>query len=88
MLFRSFPGYDNLIDTNGDGYGDSIIDSNLNSGRADAFVKASKDNEFYEYQFTIDQLSPFVGYQIKMVMNGTNEAKSPRLKDIRTIALA
>ena len=86
--YELFPGYDNLIDTNGDGYGDTIIDSNLNSGRADAFVKASKDNEFYDYQFTIDQLSPFVGYQIKIVMNGTNEAKSPRFKDLRTIALA
>jgi len=86
--YELFPGYDNLIDTNGDGYGDVIIDSNLNSGRADAFVKASRDNEFFDYQFTIDQLSPFIGYQIKIVMNGTNEARSPRFKDLRTIALA
>ena len=86
--YELFPGYDNLIDTNGDGYGDSIIDNNLNNGKPDAFVKSSKDNQFFDYQFTIDQLSPFIGYQIKIVMNGTNEALPPRFKDLRTIALA
>ena len=29
-----------------------------------------------------------VGYKIKIVMSGTNEAKSPRFKDLRTIAVA
>ena len=36
--FIPFPGYDNLIDTDGDGFGDRVIDPNKNSGRADAFV--------------------------------------------------
>ena len=34
--FIPFPGYDNLIDSDGDGYGDRVIDPNKNSGRADA----------------------------------------------------
>jgi len=40
QAYELFPGYDNLKDTDGDGYGDAVIDSTLNSGRADAFVRA------------------------------------------------
>jgi len=86
--YIAFPGYDNLIDTNGDGFGDRVIDSSKNSGRSDSFVKSSADNEFLDYQFTADNLDQFSGFIIKIVMNGTNEAKSPRFKDLRVIALA
>jgi hypothetical protein len=83
-----FPGYDNLNDTNGDGFGDDVVDSSKNSGRADTFVVASANEEFREYQFSIDNLDQFSGYQIKIVASGTNEAKSPTFKDLRAIALA
>ena len=86
--FELFPGYDNLVDTDGDGFGDTIVDESLKTGRSDAQVRASRDGEFLEYQYTIDNLSPFIGYQIKVVMSGTDESKPPELKDIRTIALA
>ena len=86
--FELFPGYDNLSDTDGDGFGDSIIDDTIRTGRPDAEVRASKDGEFLEYQFSIDNLSPFTGYQIKVVMSGTDESKPPEFKDLRTIALA
>ena len=33
-----FPGYKNLVDVDGDGFGDDIIDLSKNDGRADAFV--------------------------------------------------
>ena len=36
----------------------------------------------------VDNLEEFIGYKIKIVFSGTNEAKAPRLKDLRTIALA
>ncbi len=88
QAFELFSGYDNLKDTNGDGFGDTIIDSTRNSGRPDAFVPASQDDEFREYQFSIDNLNQFTGFRIKIVMNGTNEAYAPRLKDLRVIALA
>ena len=68
--------------------GDRIIDKSKNSGKADAFVSPSVDDEFKEYQFSVDELEEFIGYKIKIVMNGTNEAKAPRFKDLRTIALA
>lgn len=83
-----FPGYDNLIDTNGDGFGDRVIDPSKNSGRADSLVRSSSENEFLGYQFTADDLDQFSGFIIKIVMNGTNESKAPRFKDLRVIALA
>ena len=86
--FELFPGYDNLTDTDGDGFGDKVIDSTKNSGRPDAFVPASKDGEFLEYQFSADELEQFTGFRIKIVSSGTNEAYAPRYKDLRVIALA
>jgi len=85
--FELFPGYDNLNDTTGDGFGDRVIDSVNNNGKPDAFVPASLDNQFLEYQFTADNLGEFIGYQIKIVMSGTNQAYPIRIKDFRTIAL-
>jgi len=86
--FELFPGYDNLRDTDDDGYGDTVIDSTKNSGRPDAFVVSSKDNEFIEYQFSVDELEQFTGFKIKIVMSGSDEAYAPRFKDLRVIALA
>ena len=86
--FELFPGYDNLKDTDGDGYGDFVINSNLNNGKPDAYIQPSRIDEFLEYQYTIDNLDPFTSYAIKIVMTSTNEAKIPKFKDLRTLALA
>jgi len=83
--YELFPGYDNLKDV---GIDKLIVDPKLNSGKPDIFVPASVENEFREYEFTIDNLDEFVGFQIKIVMSGTNEARPPRFKDLRAIALA
>lgn len=86
--YQLFPGYNNLVDANGDGIKESIIDVSLNDGSSDVFVRPSNSNEFLEYQFTANDLGEFNGFAIKIVMNGTNEAFAPRFKDIRAIALA
>jgi len=83
-----FPGYDNLIDTDGDGYGDLVIDQNKNSGRADAFVTPDTPDSFSEYQFTANNLDQFNGFSIKIVMSSTNESTPVKLKDFRCVALA
>ena len=83
--YELFPGYDNLQDV---GIDKIIVDPKLNSGRPDTFVPASVENEFREYEFTSDNLDEFVGFQIKIVISGTNEARPPRFKDLRAIALA
>ena len=88
LSYELFPGYDNLRDTDGDGFGDTVIDVGSNSGRADAFVSGSAIDQFKEYQFSVDDLDEFTGFKIKIVCSGTNEAFAPRFKDFRTIALA
>ncbi len=87
--FIPFPGYDNLVDSDGDGYGDRVIDPNKNSGRADAFVPANGlGDDFAEYQFSIDNLEEFQAFAIKVVMSSKNESMPVKLKDFRAIALA
>jgi hypothetical protein len=77
-----------MTDTDGDGFGDKIINTNNNSGRPDSNVPASADDVFFDYQFSVDELEQFNGFQIKIVMSGANEAKAPRFRDLRVIALA
>ena len=88
QTYRPFPGYKNLNDTTGDGFGNDIIDITQNDGRPDAFVAANSFDEFSEYQFSIDDLEEFNGFKIKIVMISTNESVPIRLKDFRAIALA
>ena len=88
--FVPFPGYDNLKDTDGDGFGDQVIDPNKNSGRADAYVapNPNDENAFSEYQFSADDLDQFNAFAIKIVLSSTNESTPVKLKDFRAIALA
>ena len=86
--YRAFPGYKNLTDTDGDGFGDQVIDISLNDGSADAYVVPNRINEFSEYQFSVDDLEQFSGFTIKIVMSSTNECVPVRIKDFRAIALA
>lgn len=64
------------------------------------FVLATQDtiipsdnnkNKFRQYEYTIGglggYLSPFTAFQIKMVLNTRNNAKYPRIRDLRAIAL-
>ena len=88
QTYRAFPGYKNLVDIDGDGFGDDIIDLSKNDGRADAFVSPNEFDNFSEYQFSVDNLEQFSGFIIKIVMISTNESYPVRLKDFRAIALA
>jgi len=87
--FELFPGYDNMTDTTGDGYGDKVVDPDRNSGRPDKFVKAStEEDDFKDYQFTVKDLPEFNSFQIKVILTGTNQAYVPKIKDFRSIAYA
>jgi hypothetical protein len=84
LVYYPFPGYDNLT-----------MDKSNNSGLPDEKTPKDdligfkvKDINYKEYTFTIDNLSPFRYYSIKLVGNSTNQAFPPRVKDLRVIALA
>ena len=88
-IFVPFPGYDNL-DNRG-----RIIDFANNDGSSDSFVPKSKkllfktnDLDFTEYSFTMNNLSTFRYYRLKIIMTSTSQAYVPRIRDLRTIALA
>ena len=66
-------------------------------GSPDTIVNASlKRNDFQEYTYSAgvkddgvgEQLPEFAQFAIKIVMQGTNAAQPPRIKDLRIIALA
>ena len=64
------------------------VDDNSQSASAD-------EDDFRDYMFTAgvtddgigDPLDEFIALQIKIVMQGTNSATPPRIKDFRTLAL-
>ena len=86
--FELFPGYKNLTNVDpDDGFGDLVVDSTKNDGRADSFVPSNTSNQFSEYQFTADNLDEFNGYTIKIVMSSSDQSTSPRIKELRTIAV-
>ena len=85
--YELFPGYNNLRDVNGDGIGDVVIDTLLNDGSSDGFVGSSDEGKYSEYEFTANNLGEFVGFSIKIVMSGSNEATPLKFKNIRAIAL-
>tara|TARA_Y100001973_G_scaffold100689_1_gene162267 strand:- start:1054 stop:8409 length:7356 start_codon:yes stop_codon:yes gene_type:complete len=85
--FELFPGYDNMTDSTGDGMGDLVIDPSKNDGKPDSFVPASLDEQYLEYQFTANNLGEFIGYSIKIIMAGTNQADVPKIRDLRSIAV-
>ena len=59
------------------------------TGTPDTNVNASVNTEdFIERQYTVEGLSEFIAFAIKIRMQGTNTCEVPRIKDLRAIALA
>ena len=67
------------------------------TGTTDSTVRNSlSDTDFQEYSFTAgvkddgigEPLSEFSQFQIKIVLQGTDAANPPLIKDLRVIALA
>tara|TARA_B100000085_G_scaffold39127_1_gene32260 strand:- start:9722 stop:17257 length:7536 start_codon:yes stop_codon:yes gene_type:complete len=80
-LYEFMPGYNN-IDSNG-----NIIDPKDNTGLPDRKVNpSSSESDLSSYEFTSKEVPLFDGFQIKIIMTGTNQAYVPRIKDLRVIA--
>ena len=81
QLFELFPGFDNL-----DNLG-RVIDPTKSNGKPDRRILSSTTAADYkEYEFNIKNLPQFNGFQIKIVMSGTNFAYVPKIRDLRAIA--
>jgi len=80
QLWQLFPGYDNL-DSNS-----QVINPSKNNGRPDKNVANSTSEDNYNsYEFTASNLPQFNGFQIKILMSGTNSAFVPKIRDFRVI---
>ena len=83
--FELFPGFNNLEATSEGSL--KVVDASLNDGRPDVRVPASEKDQYFEYEFTANDLGDFSGYQIKVVMSSTDQANYPIIRNFRTIAL-
>jgi len=59
-----------------------------NDGSSDSPVNPNRTRDtFSEYKFTAENTAQFKSFMIKVVMTSTNQAKPPRVKNFRAIAL-
>jgi hypothetical protein len=80
-LWELFPGYTNL-DENG-----QVKNPKDNNGLPDRRVlSASSEDDFKSYEFTASLLPQFKGFQLKILMSGTNSSFVPKIRDLRAIA--
>ena len=76
-----------LVRSDGDDTHATYIPFNIN-GLPDKVVNPNKNsNAFSEYKFTAENTPQFNGFMIKVVMTSTSQAKPPRIKNFRSIAL-
>ena len=88
-VYYPFPGFSNKLESG------ELIDINLNDGTSDKKVQkvdnygfASNDVVFKDYEFSIDNLSSFKFFSIKLIGTSTNQSYPPRFRDLRVISLA
>jgi hypothetical protein len=81
QVWELFPGYNNL-DVNG-----NIKSIQNNNGSSDSLLPLSIENQYLEYTYTRNNLPNFTGFAIKIVCSSTNNASSPLIKNLRSIAL-
>jgi len=80
-LWELFPGHKNL-DVN-----KNIKNINDNDGTSDTFVGASTtEDDFRSYEYNIKNLPQFSGFQIKVLMTGSNSSFVPKIRDFRAIS--
>lgn len=80
--FVLFPGYSNIDLLR------NVINSEDSDGTSDVFVNNSNPGEFKEHVFTANNLEPFLGFVIKIIMTGTDSANVPKIRNLKGIALS
>ena len=86
-LFIPFPGYTNYL-SGGE------IDTSISDGTSDIKIKKSDAysfipgfTEFIEHEYTIDDISSFTEFRIKIVGSTNNSSYVPQVRNLRAIAL-
>ncbi|MGA1046376.1 MAG: DUF4815 domain-containing protein [Minisyncoccia bacterium] len=82
--YELFPGSSNY-QIDGQGI-KRVVDSSLNDGSSDTFVRQTSDSTFRDYEYSVDDLPDFNVFAIKIVMSGTNQATPPLVRQLRAIA--
>ena len=87
--FVPFPGFNNLNEQG------QIISIDKSDGRTDEFTPPSeasgfisRDLEYKELTFSVNDLPSFKSFRVKLVLTSTNPAYVPRVSDLKVIALA
>lgn len=88
-VFIPFPGFGN-IGPNGE-----ILNTSLNNGNPDTRTPKSDRlttrpgaTDFREYKFTVENLTPFSEFRIKLIGSSTNSSICPIIRNFRVTALA
>jgi hypothetical protein len=81
QVWELFPGYKNL-DVNL-----KVKDEKDNDGRSDFDIPSSRVNEYYEYEYTVNDLPDFTGFAIKIIGSSSNQSLVPLISKLRCIAL-
>lgn len=80
-VYELFPGFKNLDETG------NVIEEENNDGTTDNKILSSEsETDFKEYEYNVTKPYTFNGFQVKVIMTGTNQAKVPRIKNLRVIA--
>ena len=88
-IFVPFPGFKNK-DING-----SILNIANNNGtpdkkvpKVDSYSPEPLINEYREYKFSVDDISPFTSFRIKIIGTSTNQANAPFIRSLRALSFA
>ena len=88
-IFVPFPGFKNK-DING-----SILNISNNNGtpdkkvpKVDSYSPEPLINEYREYKFSVDDISPFTSFRIKIIGTSTNQANAPFIRSLRAMSFA
>lgn len=88
-IFNLFPGFSNLDVNN------TIIDNSLNNGtsdkkvnKVDSFLSEPTPDQYREYKFTVDDLTPFKSFRIKIIGTSTDQSTVPMIRNLRVLSFA
>ena len=85
--FVPFPGYRNYNSSTGIDPSISDGTSDLNIKKSDAYSFEPGPSEFIEHEYTIDDISSFTEFRIKIVGSTDNSSYVPQVRNLRAIAL-